>query len=95
MSVLIKQLITEKITEQNEVSKFGFVVALGANKVEIKKEVEKLYGVNVLSVRTAIQAGKPKHRYTKSSAINGKTPKFKKALVTLAEGEFIDFYSGI
>jgi large subunit ribosomal protein L23 len=95
MSVLIKPLITEKVTGQNEAGKFGFVVDLEANKVEIKKEVEKMYGVTVLAVNTSVVAGKPKTRYTKSSIISGKTSKFKKAVVTLAEGEFIDFYSGI
>ena len=95
MGVLVKPLITEKVTVDNENAKFGFIVEKEANKVEIKKEVEKLYGVNVLAVNTMIMPGKPKSRYTKSSIITGKTSSFKKAIVTLEEGEFIDFYSGI
>ena len=95
MSVLVKPLITEKISELNEAGKYGFVVAKDANKVEIKKEVEKMYGVNVEKVSTLIQPGKAKKRYTKSRVINGHTKSYKKAIVTLAEGEVIDFYSSI
>ncbi len=95
MSILIKPLITEKVSKLNEQSQFGFVVNKDANKIEIKKEVEKVYGVTVLSVKTMITAGKSKSRYTKSGAMNGKTQSYKKAIVTLKEGEIIDFYSGI
>ena len=95
MSVLIKPLITEKLATLNEEGKFGFIVKKDANKVEIKKEVEKLYGVNVLSISTAIMPGKPKSRYTKSKVISGRTASYKKAIVKLAEGEYIDFYSGV
>ena len=95
MGVLIKPLITEKISALNEVGKYGFVVDKKANKVEIKKEVEKMYGVNVERVTTMIQPGKPKQRYTKSRVVSGRTQSYKKAIVTLAEGEVIDFYSGI
>lgn len=95
MSVLLKPIITEKMSEQNEQSKFGFVVKKEANKVEIKKEIEGAYGVTVLSINTAIYAGKKKSRYTKSKVINGRLSSYKKAIVTLKEGDFIDFYNGI
>lgn len=95
MSVLRKPLVTEKMTTLNDQGKFGFIVEHTANKVEIKKAVEKMYGVNVEEVRTMTYKGKPKSRYTKSRVISGTTPKYKKAIVKLAEGEFIDFYSGI
>lgn len=95
MGVLIKPVITEKSSAQNEHGKFGFVVSKKANKVEIKKEIEKTYGVTVLSVNTAIYAGKKKTRYTKSKIISGKSSSYKKAIVSLKEGDFIDFYSGI
>ncbi len=95
MGVLLKPLITEKLATLNEAGKFGFVVKKDANKVEIKKEVESIYGVNVVSVSTAIMPGKPKSRYTKSKVISGRTPSYKKAIVKLAEGEYIDFYSGV
>lgn len=95
MSVLIKPLLTEKVAALNEQSTFGFVVDNDANKVEIKKEIESAYGVTVLSVNTMNYLGKSKTRYTKSKVISGRKPSFKKAIVKLAEGEIIDFYSGI
>lgn len=95
MSVLIKPLITEKASALNENGKYGFIVHKSANKVEIKKEVEKMYGVTVEDVNTMIYQGKSKSRYTKSRVISGRTTSFKKAIVTVADGEVIDFYSGI
>lgn len=95
MSVLIKPLVTEKITSLNEKGKYGFVVEKNANKVEIKKAVEKMYGVNVEKVTTMRYAGKEKVRYTQTKIMSGRTSSFKKAIVKLAAGEVIDFYSGI
>jgi large subunit ribosomal protein L23 len=93
--VLRKPIVTEKITEQNEKGKYGFLVDLAANKVEIKKAVEKMYGVNVEKVSTMRYYRKNKSRYTKARVIEGKSSAYKKAIVTVAEGEVIDFYSGI
>ncbi|MBW3545096.1 MAG: 50S ribosomal protein L23 [Bacteroidetes bacterium] len=95
MSVLIKPLVTEKVSALNEKGKYGFVVAKTANKVEIKKAVEKTYGVSVETVNTMRYAGKTKSRYTKTGVVSGRKPSYKKAVVTVAEGEVIDFYSGI
>lgn len=95
MSILKKPLVTEKVASQNEKGVYGFVVDKTANKVEIKKAIEKAYGVNVEQVRTMIYAGKVKSRFTKSGNLVGKTNTFKKAIVQVAEGEVIDFYSGI
>jgi large subunit ribosomal protein L23 len=95
MGILIKPLVTEKVSDLNEKGKYGFVVDKHANKVEIKKAVEKMYGVTVESVNTMKYPGKQKTRYTKKQIITGRTPSFKKAIVTVAEGEVIDFYSGI
>lgn len=95
MSVLLKPLVTEKISAMNESGTYGFKVAKTANKIEIKKEVERIYGVNVERVRTMFYRGKSKSRYTKTRIIKGSTPSFKKALITVAEGEVIDFYSNI
>lgn len=95
MSVLVRPLVTEKVSELNEKGKYGFVVERSANKVEIKKAVEKMYGVTVEQVNTINYQGKMKSRYTKSRVITGKTPAYKKAIVTVAEGEVIDFYSNI
>ncbi len=95
MSVLKKPLITEKVSTLNESGKYGFIVDKNANKVEIKKEVEKMYGVTVESVNTMRYQGKQKSRYTKSKVVTGRTAGYKKAIVTVADGEVIDFYSGI
>ncbi len=95
MAILVRPLVTEKISDLNEKGKYGFVVKKDANKVDIKKAVEKMYGVTVDKVSTMRYPGKHKSRYTKSRIITGKTPSFKKAIVTVREGEVIDFYSGI
>ncbi len=95
MSILIKPLVTEKISVQNESGKYGFVVNKKANKVQIRQEVEKMYGVTVEAVRTLNYQGKTKNRYTKSRVISGKTTGYKKAIVQVAEGDVIDFYSSI
>lgn len=95
MSILRKPLITEKISTQNESGRYGFIVDGNANKVEIKKEVEKMYGVTVESVNTMRYQGKLKSRYTKARVVSGRTAGYKKAIVTVADGEVIDFYSGI
>ena len=96
MAYIIKPLVTEKMSSLSETqNKFGFIVLPSANKVEIKKEVEAKYNVNVVSVNTMNYAGKRKSRYTKAGVIKGRTKAFKKAIVTLKEGETIDFYSNI
>jgi large subunit ribosomal protein L23 len=76
-------------------NRYGFVVDKRANKIEIKKEIERFYNVKVLDVNTMNYAGKNKSRYTKSGFLQGRTNAFKKAIVTLAAGDTIDFYSSI
>lgn len=95
MSVLKKPLVTEKVSALNEKGKYGFIVDANANKVEIKIAVEKQYGVNVEKVNTMNVMGKLKTRYTKAGVLSGRRPNYKKAIVTLAEGEIIDFYSNV
>lgn len=96
MDILIKPIVTEKMTEQSEkFNRFGFVVDRRATKIEIKKAVESLYNVKVAAVNTMNYQGKKKSRYTKAGVIEGRTPSFKKAIVTLVEGDNIDFYSNI
>jgi large subunit ribosomal protein L23 len=96
MDILLKPIVTEKMTAQGEaLNRFGFIVDRKANKIQIKKAIEELYGVNVVAVNTMIYAGKNKSRYTRTGIISGSTNSFKKAIVTLAEGETIDFYSNI
>ncbi|MFT6854344.1 MAG: large subunit ribosomal protein L23 [Cyclobacteriaceae bacterium] len=95
MGVLIKPLVTEKVSAMNEHGKYGFMVDKKANKVQIKAEIQKTYGVTVESVNTMIHPGKSKSRHTKSGMIEGKSPSYKKAVVKVADGDIIDFYSGI
>jgi large subunit ribosomal protein L23 len=95
MSVLKKPLVTEKVSALNEKGKYGFIVDADANKVEIKKAVEKQYGVNVEKINTMNVMGKLKTRYTKAGVLSGRKRNYKKAIVTLAEGEVIDFYSNV
>ena len=96
MSIIIKPIVTEKITKQGEVlNQFGFVVNKKANKVEIKKAVEAAYGVSVVSVNTMNVRPDRSVKYTKSGLISGKTNAFKKAIVQVQEGETIDFYNNI
>lgn len=96
MSILKKPVITEKMTALTEgLNRFGFIVDGNANKIQIKEAVEKMYGVSVDSVNTMNYNGKHKTRYTKTGWVEGRTNKFKKAVVTLVEGDTIDFYSNI
>ncbi|WP_167613198.1 50S ribosomal protein L23 [Maribellus sediminis] len=96
MEILVKPLVTEKMTDQSErFNRYGFVVDRRASKPEIKKAVEALYNVTVESVNTMVYGGKAKSRYTKGGIISGKTASYKKAVVTLVEGDSIDFYSNI
>jgi large subunit ribosomal protein L23 len=95
MSILRRPLVTEKVSALNEKGKYGFIVDIDANKVEIKNAVEKMYGVNVERVNTLSVMGKHKVRYTKAGVLAGRKPNYKKAIVTLAQGEVIDFYNNV
>ena len=96
MNILLKPIVTEKMTSQGDkFNRYGFVVARNANKLQIRKAGEELYGVTVESVNTMRYGGKVKTRNTKSGLLVGKTAATKKAVVTLAEGNKIDFYSNI
>lgn len=97
MGIIIKPILTEKqsaITDKMP-NRYGFRVSPDANKLEIKKAVEDLYSVTVIDVNTMNYSGKKKSRYTKSGVITGKQPSFKKAIVTLKEGDIIDLFSNI
>jgi large subunit ribosomal protein L23 len=96
MSVILKPVITEKMTAKGDtLNQYGFIVDKNANKIQIKADVEELYGVKVISVNTMNYAGKRKQRFTKSGVVSGKTKSKKKAIVTVAMGESIDFFSNI
>ena len=97
MAFIIKPLVTEKmnaITEKQS-NRYGFIVRPEANKLQIKSEVEARYNVTVEDVNTLNYAGKRSARYTKAGLIKGQKNAFKKAIVTLKEGDVIDIYSNI
>ena len=94
--ILIKPLITEKAEGLSDnLSKYSFVVVKTANKVEIGKAIAAKYGVNVVSVNTAIMPSKTKNTTTKAGVLKGRISAYKKAVVTLAKGEEIDFFGDI
>ena len=96
MNILIKPIVTEKITAQGEkFNRYGFIVEKTANKLQIRDAIEELYEVKVVDVNTMRYGGKLKSRFTRSGVTKGKTNSYKKAVVTVAEGEVIDFYSNI
>lgn len=96
MAYIVKPLVTEKMTGITEKqNKFGFIVRPEANKLQIKAEVEATYNVTVVDVNTMVYAGKNKSRYTRAGLLKGRTNAFKKAIVTVKDGETIDFYSNI
>lgn len=95
-TILIKPIISEK-TEllSDSLNQYTFVVAKGANKVEIKKAIEETYGVTVDAVNTAIMPAKRKSRFTRTGLQTGRVAAFKKAIVTLPEGEEINLYGDV
>lgn len=95
MQVLKKPILTEKAALMQDDGVYTFEVDRNANKYQIKKAVEDMYNVQVATVNTMVMPGKPKSRYTKSGVLSGQTKPYKKALVKLVEGEFIDLYEGL
>jgi len=96
MSVIKRPLITEKYSALAEKeNKYGFIVDKKASKEQIRSEVEKLYNVEIIAINTMIYGGRSKTRYTKKNIISGRTNAFKKAVVTVKDGQNIDFYSNI
>ncbi len=94
--ILLKPIITEKAETLGESrGQYSFVVDKKANKLEIRKAVEKLYNVNVRNVNTMIVPGKKRSRFTKTGVQRGTKSSYKKAIVTLTDGEHIDFFSDI
>ncbi|HEY4288753.1 MAG TPA: 50S ribosomal protein L23 [Puia sp.] len=94
--VLVKPILTEKAnSQQDKLRRYAFRVNRKANKLEIKKAVEDFYGVNVVNVNTSVVPGKNKTRFTKAGYVQGRKPAYKKALITVADGESIDLYAAI
>ncbi len=96
MEILKKPILTEKASSLTEkLNRYAFKVDHRANKLQIKSAIETMYGVNIEAVNTMVVSGKTKSRYTKAGFVSGKAAKYKKAIVTLKDGETIDFYSNI
>jgi len=96
MIVLKNPIVTEKMSAETDTfNRYGFVVDRKANKIEIKKAIEEMYNVTVDKVRTMNYTGKPRSRNTKGGVISGRTQSYKKAIVALADGDTIDFYSNV
>ena len=96
MGIIIKPIVTEKLTAQGEkLNRYGFIVDRTANKLQIKAAVEQMYNVSVSDVNTVNYHGKSKSRYTKAGMVTGRANHYKKAYVTLAGEDKIDFYSNI
>jgi large subunit ribosomal protein L23 len=93
-SVLVRPLITEKMSgiSEKHAQKFGFVVAVDANKIQIAKAIKEKFSVDVTSVNTVTYKGKKRTQFTKKGRFTGRTPKYKKAVVTLKEGQTIDIF---
>ena len=96
MEILKKPILTEKASALTEkLNVFTFGVNHKANKIQIKTAIEKLYGVTIVSINTMVVDGKAKSRYTKAGFVSGRSPKYKKAIVTLKAGETIDYYANL
>ena len=96
MEILRKPLLTEKVTQLTEkLNRYAFIVDPRANKIQIKAAIETMYGVTITDVNTMRYVGKLKSRNTKAGAVSGRAAAYKKAIITLKDGEVIDFYSNI
>lgn len=94
MEIIKKPILTEKASMLTEkLNRYAFKVDHRANKIQIKQAIEEMFGVTVVTVNTAVVAGKAKSRYTKAGFVSGRSPKYKKAIITVKDGETIDFYS--
>ena len=94
--ILLKPVLTEKMTSASEaLNVYGFIVDRKADKGKIKRAVESMFGVKVSSVRTMNYLGKVKRKQTKTTVQIGRTNSYKKAIVSLVDGDTIDVFSNI
>ena len=93
---LILPIFTEKIARLSESeNKYAFEVYRDANKIEIKSEIEKKFEVKVVCVNTMVQRGKIRQQLTRAGRFYGRRPDWKKAIITLAEGEKIELFENV
>ena len=95
MNVLRKPIVTEKMTALNKLGKYAFEVEIKADKIQIKKAIEKLYSIKVVSVTTMRTLGKKRSKNINGRVVTGYTSTTKKAIVTVAEGDIIDIYADL
>jgi len=95
-NILIKPLVTEKMTGLMEKeNKYGFIVDYKTNKIEIAKAIEKKFDINVVAVNTIRYKGKTKTQFTKRGRFTGKTPRYKKAIISVKEGQTLDLFEDV
>lgn len=95
-NVLIRPLVTEKMTDLNEdKGQYGFVVSVNSNKIQIKQALKDKFNVDAVTVNTMKYKGKTKTQLTRKGRFSGKTAQFKKAVVTLKEGQTIDIFGEV
>jgi large subunit ribosomal protein L23 len=91
--IIIRPLYTEKISRlQESENKFAFAVARSANKIEIRKEIEKKFEVTIIGIQTMNVRGKMRQQLTRAGRFYGRRPDWKKAIVTLAKGQTLDLF---
>lgn len=95
IGILHRPIVTEKMTRMGDKGQYAFEVEAHANKVEIVRAIEKKFNVTVTSVRTMIHKGKPKTQLTRKGRFSGRTSSWKKAIVTLKQGEKIEFFQSV
>ncbi|MGA9117486.1 MAG: 50S ribosomal protein L23 [Bacteroidota bacterium] len=95
IEILKRPIVTEKMTALQEKGQYAFEVDRQANKIEIKRAVEKKFGVTVLDVRTLRHKGKAKAQMTRKGRFSGRTASWKKAVVRLKEGDKIEFFQNV
>jgi len=95
IKILKRPIVTEKMTALQDKGQYAFEVERAANKIEIKKAVEKKFNVTVVDVRTTVHKGKAKSQMSRKGRFPGRTPGWKKAIVRLKEGDKIQFFENV
>jgi large subunit ribosomal protein L23 len=95
IGILIRPIITEKMTELGEKRQYAFEVPISVNKIVVSKAIEKKFSVKVTSIRTVLVKGKRKSQMTRRGRFEGHTKTWKKAIVTLKEGDKIDYFGNV
>ncbi len=95
-NILIRPIVTEKMNDiQEQTGQYGFVVDVRANKIEIGKAIKEKFDVDVVSVNTIKYKGKTKTQFTRKGRFTGNTSRYKKAFITLKEGQTIDIFGEV